>query len=148
MLCVHSPFPYLILSCSRSSSCSIFYYIVLAANSHQYALRPYIKQIRFVFEGLISAKTSQELQVWEISRSSASQEIPSVVWNPKVHYYIHKRPPTVPILTQINPIHVSHPVSWRTILVLSCHGYVNTVLKSIYINRDVMCLHLFTGQQS
>ena len=43
---------------------------------------------------------------WEANWFAASQEIPRISRNPKVHYRTHKRPPTVCILGQPSPVHI------------------------------------------
>ena len=43
---------------------------------------------------------------WAANRFAASQEIPRISRNPKVHYRTNKRPPPVSILGQQNPVHI------------------------------------------
>ena len=63
---------------------------------------------------------------WEANQFSASQEIPHISWNPKVHYCFHKCLPPVPILSRIDPVHAPpHPTSWRSILILFSHLWLD-----------------------
>jgi hypothetical protein len=41
---------------------------------------------------------------WKANWFAASQEIPRVLWNPKVPYRTHQRPTPIPILSQPNPV--------------------------------------------
>jgi hypothetical protein len=58
---------------------------------------------------------------WEANPFSASQEIPYILRNQKVHHRIDMRPPPILILSQINPVHAYHSTSWRSILILYYH---------------------------
>jgi hypothetical protein len=52
---------------------------------------------------------------------AATQELPSILWNPKVHHRVNKSLPLLPILSQINSIHTIPSYLSKIILILFTH---------------------------
>jgi len=79
---------------------------------------------------------------WESNRFSPSKEIPLILCNPKTHYRIHKCLPAVPIMIQINPVHISSHflnIHLNTILP-STFGY--SVTSFLQVSPPKPCMHL------
>jgi hypothetical protein len=41
---------------------------------------------------------------WKAVSHEATKALPNILWNPMVHYCVHKSRLVVPILSQINPV--------------------------------------------
>jgi hypothetical protein len=67
--------------------------------------RPAKLKFPSLFALVVDTYSVEQSPSWEVARFTVSQEIPRLLWNPKVQHRIHKCPPPVSILNQTNPVH-------------------------------------------
>jgi hypothetical protein len=89
--------------------CKIFTYCSWVSTRWQWSVNFYKnRKETAVYKRRTNLPTHSMVQSpsWEANWFAASQEIPRISRNPKVHYRTHKRTPPVSILGQPNPVHI------------------------------------------
>jgi hypothetical protein len=96
----------------------------------------YIFQINYWFHG-----DEPFFPSWEDNTCLATEEIHSIIWNSKVYYRVHSSLPLVPILSQLNPVHIHTLSILRSILMLSshrCQGLPSSLFPSDFPIKTLM----------
>jgi len=99
---LHSTFLYIykVYMCNKNQQDALFYYQFISI------INLYTLKSRSVKTQQLLTYSMVQSPSWETNRFAASQEIPHISQNPKVHYRTHKRLSSVSILGQHNLVHI------------------------------------------
>jgi hypothetical protein len=68
---------------------------------------------------------------WGAANCAATQELPSMLRNPKGHHRVHKSPQLVPILSQIDPVHTILSYLSKIYFNIVHHLHISTLHKIV-----------------
>jgi hypothetical protein len=95
------------------------YYIPEDSYYHDYLKSCILMAVSILCEVVSASHNRTNLNPsWEAASCAATQELPSILWNPNIHNHLHEIPPQVPILPDQLSSH--HPIQSLKDLHLGC----------------------------
>jgi hypothetical protein len=79
---------------------------------------------------------------WQADSHSSSTKIPRLLWNEKVHHRVHNSPPTVPVLSQTNPVHTVPTCFIKIHLIFSSHLWIYLQWPFLFRPLDQNCARI------
>jgi hypothetical protein len=83
---------------------------------------------------------------WEVNSRPATQELSYTLRNPKFHYRVHKSPPQIPILSQMNPVHITTSYFCKIYLImifpLTSRSSSSSLFFFLFPQKKLLCIFL------